>query len=97
MLKGYFDSYTYNSPVKRDKSLWDKIIHCNRLYFTVKYAGVVFRTRKEAIRGIMIQKPGQIHRYIFSGLSKKPEVFTGFQEWRILQEILLLLYSSVII
>jgi 1-acyl-sn-glycerol-3-phosphate acyltransferase len=51
MLKGYFDSNTYNSPVKRDKSLWDKIIHCNRLYFTVKYAGVVFRTRKEAIRG----------------------------------------------
>jgi len=51
MLKGYFDSDTYNSPVKSHKSMWDKIIHCNRLYFTVKYAGVVFRTRKEAIRG----------------------------------------------
>jgi 1-acyl-sn-glycerol-3-phosphate acyltransferase len=52
MLKGYFDSTTYNSPVKSHKSLWDRIIHCNRLYFTVKYAGVVFRTRKEAIKGL---------------------------------------------
>jgi 1-acyl-sn-glycerol-3-phosphate acyltransferase len=51
MPKGYFSSNTYNSPEKSHKSLWDKIIHCNRLYFTVKYAGVVFRTRREAIRG----------------------------------------------
>jgi 1-acyl-sn-glycerol-3-phosphate acyltransferase len=51
-MKGYFDSYSYNSPEKGKKSLWDKIIHCNRLYFTVKYAAIVFRTRRQAIRGM---------------------------------------------
>ena len=51
MNYGYFNSFTYNSLDKGEKSLWDKIIHCNRLYFTVKYAGVVLKTRREAIKG----------------------------------------------
>ena len=51
MNYGYFNSFTYNSPDKGKKSLWDKIIHCNRLYFTIKYAGVVLKTRREAIKG----------------------------------------------
>jgi 1-acyl-sn-glycerol-3-phosphate acyltransferase len=51
MQQGYFESGTYNSPVKGEKSLWDKIIHCNRLYFTIKYAETVFKTRRQAIDG----------------------------------------------
>jgi 1-acyl-sn-glycerol-3-phosphate acyltransferase len=52
MKHGYFDSYSYTSPVKGKRSLWEKVIHCNRLYFTIKYAKIVLRTRNEAIRGI---------------------------------------------
>ncbi|MFZ2338634.1 MAG: lysophospholipid acyltransferase family protein [Bacteroidales bacterium] len=48
---GYFDSCSYNTPEVRKKSMFDRLIHCNRLYFTLKYAGVVFRTRRDAIRG----------------------------------------------
>jgi 1-acyl-sn-glycerol-3-phosphate acyltransferase len=51
MNYGYFDSYNYNTPSGGKKSLWDKIIHCNRLYFTFKYAEVVLKTRREAIKG----------------------------------------------
>ena len=50
MLKGYFDSNTYHSPEKDHLSFKEKILLNNRLYFTLKYAGVVLRTRKEAIR-----------------------------------------------
>ena len=46
MNYGYFDSYNYNTPSGGKKSLWEKIIHCNRLYFTLKYAGVVLKTRR---------------------------------------------------
>jgi len=52
MQKGYFGSYIYDTPVKGKRSLWDRMIHCNRLYFTIKYATIVLKTRKEAIRGI---------------------------------------------
>jgi 1-acyl-sn-glycerol-3-phosphate acyltransferase len=51
MNYGYFDSYNYNSPSGWEKSLWEKIIHCNRLYFTLKYAVVVLKTRRQAIKG----------------------------------------------
>jgi len=51
MKHGYFDSYSYESPVRGEKSLWDKIIHCNRLYFTLKYAVIVLKTRNDAVRG----------------------------------------------
>lgn len=52
MLKGYFDSYSYHSPEKDHLSFKDKIFLNNRIYFTLKYAAVVLRTRKEAIRKI---------------------------------------------
>lgn len=50
MLKGYFDSYSYHSPEKDHLSLKEKILLNNRIYFTLKYAGIVLRTKKEAIR-----------------------------------------------
>jgi 1-acyl-sn-glycerol-3-phosphate acyltransferase len=49
-MNGYFDSDTYNTPVKSTLSWGEKIRLNNRLYFTLKYAAVVLRTRKEAIR-----------------------------------------------
>lgn len=50
MMKGYFNSDTYNTPIKQTHSFGEKIRINNRLYFTLKYAAVVLRTRKEAIR-----------------------------------------------
>jgi len=50
MQKGYFDTETYHTPVKETLSLKERILLNNRLYFTLKYASVVLRTRKEAIR-----------------------------------------------
>jgi 1-acyl-sn-glycerol-3-phosphate acyltransferase len=52
MQKGYFDSNNYHTPEKEVLSLWEKILLDNRFYFTLKYANVVLRTRKEAIRKV---------------------------------------------
>lgn len=52
MQKGYFNSFSYDTPVKEKLGFWDKLLLNNRLYFTLKYAGIVFRARKEAIKGI---------------------------------------------
>ena len=52
MTKGYFDSNTYYTPEKKHLSFREKIRLNNRIYFILKYAGVVFRTRKEAIRKV---------------------------------------------
>ena len=50
MGKGYFDSNNYNTPEKETLSFIEKIRLDNRIYFTFKFASVVLRTRKEAIR-----------------------------------------------
>ena len=50
MHKGYFDSSSYHTPEKEHLSFKEKILLDNRLYFILKYASVVLRTRKEAIR-----------------------------------------------
>ena len=50
MRKGYFDSNNYNTPEKETLSVIEKIRLDSRIYFTFKYASVVLRTRKEAIR-----------------------------------------------
>ena len=52
MNKGYFDSYTYDTPEKEKLTLKERILINNRLYFTLRYASVVLRTRKEAIRKV---------------------------------------------
>jgi 1-acyl-sn-glycerol-3-phosphate acyltransferase len=51
MLKGYFDTYEYHTPEKEKYTLWDRMIHNSRMYFTVKYADIVLRTRTQAKRG----------------------------------------------
>jgi len=55
MQKGYFESGTYNTPGKK-LNLWQKLIFNNRLYFTYKFAIVVFRSRSQARRGIYNDK-----------------------------------------
>ncbi len=79
---GYFDSYSYNTPEEGEKSLFGRIIHCNRLYFTLKYAGVVLRTRKEAIKGKYDTKAwADSSIYIFRFIEKAGGVFriTGME------------------
>lgn len=52
MHKGYFDSNTYHTPEKKTPSLTERLRRDSRLYFTYKYASIVLRTRKEAIRKV---------------------------------------------
>jgi 1-acyl-sn-glycerol-3-phosphate acyltransferase len=52
MQKGYFDSYTYHTPKKETLTILEKILLDSRIYFTLKYASMVLRTRKEAIRKV---------------------------------------------
>lgn len=51
-MKGYFDSTIYNTPEKEHLSFREKILLNSRIYFTLRYARTVLRTRKEAIRKI---------------------------------------------
>jgi 1-acyl-sn-glycerol-3-phosphate acyltransferase len=52
MQKGYFDSNNYHTPEKESLSIIQRIRLDSRFYFTFKYAEIVFRTRKEAIRKV---------------------------------------------
>lgn len=79
---GYFDSASYDTPVKGEKTVFERIIHCNRLYFTLKYAVIVFRTRKQAIKGIYDTRAwSDSSFYIFRFIEKAGGVFriTGME------------------
>ncbi len=52
MGKEYFESSTYNTPLKEKLTVWERLLLNNRLYFIYKYGQIVLRTRKEAISGI---------------------------------------------
>ena len=69
MKTGNFDSYNYDTPDKEHLSLRERILLNNRFYFTLKYAFLVLRTRKEAVRKIYDTKAWahssfEIFRYI---------------------------------
>ena len=49
MQYGYFKSESYKTPEKDNPSIWDRLRSDSRLYFTLKYAGIVLKTRKQAI------------------------------------------------
>lgn len=51
-MKGYFDSTTYYTAKKEHLTFSDRLRLNNRIYFTIKYAGVVLRTRKQAINKV---------------------------------------------
>lgn len=52
MMKSYFDSDFYHTPVKEKLSVLEKMRIDSSVYFTLKYANIVLRTRKEALRGV---------------------------------------------
>jgi len=56
MNYGYFDSWSYDTPDRGKVSLLYRLFHFNRVYFTLKYATIVFKTRKEAVSGIYDSK-----------------------------------------
>jgi len=71
MKKGYFDSYSYDTPVKERLNLIERFRLNNRLYFTYKYAVIVFRTRKQARRGAYGDKEwADSSYYIFRFIEK---------------------------
>jgi 1-acyl-sn-glycerol-3-phosphate acyltransferase len=49
-MYGYFESHNYSTPEKKRKTIAGWLRHNSRLYFTLKYAGIVLKTRKQAIR-----------------------------------------------
>jgi 1-acyl-sn-glycerol-3-phosphate acyltransferase len=49
--KGYFQSDKYDTPEKDKYNLLERFRLNNPLYFIFKYAGIVFKTRKQAKRG----------------------------------------------
>lgn len=55
-MKGYFESYTYDTPEKKKLNLLEKFRLNNLLYFIYKYAIIVFKTRKQARSGIYDDK-----------------------------------------
>ena len=51
-MKSYFDSDFYHTPVKEKLSVLEKMRIDSSVYFTLKYANIVLRTRNEAVRGV---------------------------------------------
>ncbi|HUX94869.1 MAG TPA: lysophospholipid acyltransferase family protein [Bacteroidales bacterium] len=50
MEKGYFQSFSYQTPVKKKRTFIDRLRSDSRLYFTIKYAIIVLKSRKLAIK-----------------------------------------------
>jgi 1-acyl-sn-glycerol-3-phosphate acyltransferase len=48
----YFESSTYDTPLREKLNLRERLLLNNRIYFIYKYGQIVLRTRKEAISGI---------------------------------------------
>lgn len=80
-MTGYFNSGTYHTPVKERPSLREKLKR-NRLYFTIKYACVVLKTRKQAKRKLYDTKAwADSSFYIFRFIEKSGGQFhiTGME------------------
>lgn len=80
-MTGYFSSGTYHTPVNKRLSLTERLKR-NRLYFTFKYAGIVLKTRKLAIRKLYDTKAwADSSYYIFRFIEKSGGQFhiTGME------------------
>ncbi len=71
MNKGYFKSNTYNTPERDNLSLWERFLLNNRVYFILKYAHIVFRTRRDARSGIYDDKAWADSSYFIFRLIEK--------------------------
>jgi 1-acyl-sn-glycerol-3-phosphate acyltransferase len=73
---GYFNSDRYDTPAKEKLTPADRIRKNSRLYFTLKYASVVFKTRSQAKRGLYDTKAWEDSSYvIFRFIEKTGAVF----------------------
>jgi 1-acyl-sn-glycerol-3-phosphate acyltransferase len=61
--KGYFNSDKYDTPEKEKLTFSDRLWRNNRLYFTLKYASIVLKTRKQAKSGIYDTKAWEDSSY----------------------------------
>lgn len=76
MQEGYLGSGSYDTPVKEKLSLSDRLLLNNRLYFTMKYASIVFKTRKQAKSGEYDTKAWEDSSYfIFRFIEKSGGIF----------------------
>jgi 1-acyl-sn-glycerol-3-phosphate acyltransferase len=50
MQKGYFSSDTYKTPERVNPTIRERLLSDSRLYFVLKYATIVFRSRTQAKR-----------------------------------------------
>lgn len=81
-MDGYFDSGTYLTPESEHPSLKEKILCNNRIYFTMKYAWIVLKTRKQAKRKLYDKKAwADSSFYIFRFIEKSGGKFhiTGME------------------
>jgi 1-acyl-sn-glycerol-3-phosphate acyltransferase len=71
MQTGYFQSYSYDTPVKEKLNLCEKLKLNNRFYFIYKYANVVLKSRKQARKGFYDDKAwADSSYYIFRFIEK---------------------------
>jgi 1-acyl-sn-glycerol-3-phosphate acyltransferase len=74
--KGYFGTATYDTPVKANPSLVDRLLCNNRLYFTMKYANIVLKTMVQAKRKVYDTKAWTDSSfYIFRFIERAGGVF----------------------
>jgi 1-acyl-sn-glycerol-3-phosphate acyltransferase len=80
--KGYFNSDIYDTPQKEKLTISDRLCRNSRLYFTLKYAAIVFKTRREARSGAYDTKAWEDSSYcIFRFIEKTGGTFhiTGME------------------
>ncbi len=71
MMNGYFGTDSYETPERKRPTLKDRLILDSRLYFTIKYAIIVLRSRKQAIRKVYKTKEwADSSYYIFRFIEK---------------------------
>jgi 1-acyl-sn-glycerol-3-phosphate acyltransferase len=71
MSFGYFDQSWYDTPQKEKLTLKERICFNSKLYFTLKYAGIVFKTRRQALDKVYDTKAwADSSLYIFRFIEK---------------------------
>jgi 1-acyl-sn-glycerol-3-phosphate acyltransferase len=74
--KGYFNSDKYDTPGKDKLTIRDRLRRNSRFYFTLKYAHIVFKTRKQARSGIYDTKAWEDSSfYIFRFIENTGAIF----------------------
>ena len=69
--KGYFNSDKYDTPEKEKLTFSDRLWRNSRLYFTLKYASIVLKTRKQAKSGIYDTRAWEDSSYYILKLIEK--------------------------